>query len=210
MQFLQSTNDVLMQPLLTLWGYELSRLEFIAVIASLIGVWLGTTGKVWTWPWWAISSALYAWLFFEWKLYASAILQIVFIAAAIWGWLGWGPKGAQPRSGAKRQYLSVGLSGLFAWLVLAPLLAKLGAAATWPDSFGLIFSVVAQVIMVLEYRETWALWFVVDAVYAIEYATQNLWFTSLLYLLFTAIAIRGWLKWGRIGLREAVPQIGHG
>ncbi|MBU6348469.1 MAG: nicotinamide riboside transporter PnuC, partial [Actinomycetales bacterium] len=160
-------SDWVMQPLITVLGYELSRLEFIAVIASLIGVWLGTTGATWTWPWWALSSALYAWLFYEWNLLASSLLQFVFIAAAIWGWLGWGPKGAQPKSGNMRQYLTIGLSGLLVWIIIAPLLAKWGAAATWPDSFGLVFSVIAQVIMVLQYRENWALWFIVDAVYTI-------------------------------------------
>lgn len=197
MAIFHSINEVMMHSLWTIWGSELTRLEFVAVIASLIGVWLGTTGKTWTWPWWGASSALYAWLFFQWNLYASAILQIVFIAAAIWGWLGWGPKGAQPRTGTKKQYLQIGVTGILCWVALAPLLASWGAAATWPDSFGLVFSVVAQIIMVLEFRENWALWFIVDAVYSFTYFSQQLWFTGALYVLFTAIAVRGWLKWGR-------------
>jgi len=207
MAIFHSLNEFMMHTLWTIWGYELTRLEFIAVFASLVGVWLGTTGKTWTWPWWGLSSALYAWLFFQWNLYASAILQFVFIAAAIWGWLGWGPKGAEPRNGTKKQYLQIGIVGVLCWVVLAPLLASWGAAATWPDSFGLVFSVVAQIIMVLQFRESWALWFIVDAVYSIEYFTQHLWFTAALYVLFTAIAVRGWLKWGRSNLTSETLQI---
>ena len=74
-----------------LWSYQVSYLEFTASIASFIGVGLGITGKRITWPWWAISSALYGLLFFQWNLIASALLQIVFIAAAIAGWFGWQP-----------------------------------------------------------------------------------------------------------------------
>ena len=70
--------------MVTVLSYDLTWLEFAAVVTSLIGVWLGTTGKKITWPWWAISSALYGWLFLHWDLYASAALQVVFIAAAIW------------------------------------------------------------------------------------------------------------------------------
>lgn len=81
---------------LTIWGYELSYLELIAVMASFIGVALGITGKRITWPWWALSSVLYGILFFQWELYASAALQIVFIIAAIIGWFGWEPSGAKP------------------------------------------------------------------------------------------------------------------
>ena len=184
-----------MQTTFSAWGYQVSWLELISVTASLIGVWLGTTGVKWTWPWWALSSALYGWLFFEWNLLASASLQVVFIAAAIWGWFGWGPKGAQSRKGTSKQYLAIGALGLLAWVGLAPAFASIGAAATWPDSFGLVFSVIAQIIMVLQFRENWVVWFVVDAVYSIEYATQGLWFTSALYVVFTLIAAEGFRKW---------------
>ena len=206
MNIFHSINEIMTQSLWTIWGYNLSRLEFVAVITSLIGVWLGTTGNSWTWPWWGLSSALYGWLFYEWDLYASAILQMVFIAAAIWGWLDWGPKGAQPRTGTRKQYLIVALVGILCWVALAPLLASWRAAATWPDSFGLVFSVIAQIIMVLEFRENWTLWFVVDGVYSVEYFTQNLTFTGALYVLFTFIAVRGWLKWGRKNLTRETSQ----
>ena len=82
--------------LFTAWNYQVTLLEVFAVIASLIGVWLGTTGTRITWPWWILSSSLYAVLFFNFELYASAILQFVFIIAAIWGWFGWGKDGANP------------------------------------------------------------------------------------------------------------------
>ena len=190
-------SQTALQTVFTIWGYEVSLLELIAVITGFIGVWLGTTGKKVTWPWWAVSSLFYAWLFFEWNLYSSAALQFVFIAAAIWGWLGWAPSGAKPRTATAKQRLITLLISVAIWVVLAPALASIGAAATWPDSFGLVFSVVAQVIMVMEYTETWFLWFVVDAMYTVLYATQGLWFTSLLYVAFTAIAVRGWLHWDK-------------
>ena len=63
----------------TAWGYEVSALELIAAITSITGVWLGTTGKRITWPWWALSSALYMVFFYQVDLFASAALQIVFI-----------------------------------------------------------------------------------------------------------------------------------
>ena len=84
---------------------------------------------------------------------------------------------------------------LVSWIALAPALAKIGAAATWPDSFVLVGSTVAQVLMVLEKYEAWPLWFVVDAVATWHYGRQGYWFTSLLYGLFVLIAIAGWVRW---------------
>jgi nicotinamide mononucleotide transporter len=188
-------NEFAATILFTIWGYQVSLLEFVAVLASLIGVWLGTTGKQIMWPWWGISSALYGWLFISYSLYASAAVQVVFIAAAIWGWFGWGPKGATSKNLSWLLRAVIVTVGFITWLVITPWLVSLGAAAASPDAFGLIFSAVAQVLMVLEYRENWFLWFIVDAVYVALYWSQDLKFTSLLYALFTAIAIRGWVNW---------------
>lgn len=187
-----------MTVLFTAWGYDVTALELMAVTTSLIGVWLGTTGTTITWPWWAFSSALYGWLFYEWELYASALLQLVFIAAAVWGWFGWGPKGAQSRVLSNRDRGLITAGGLIVWLLITPVLISWGAAAAKPDAFGLVFSVIAQVIMVLQYRENWALWFIVDGAYTVLYWTQDLKFTSLLYVLFTAIALRGWINWKKL------------
>lgn len=190
-------SETALTTLFTIWGYGVSVLELIAVVTGFIGVWLGTTGKKITWPWWAISSLLYAWLFFEYDLYASAALQFVFIAAAVWGWFGWGPTGAKPRTATTKQRLIVLALAIAAWVALAPALASIGAAATWADSFGLVFSVVAQIIMVRQYTETWFIWLVVDAAYVALYASQGLWFTSTLYVVFTLVAVRGWLNWDK-------------
>ena len=75
------------------------------------------------------------------------------------------------------------------------MLAKIGAAATWLDSFILVGSIVAQILMVKEKYENWPLWVVIDFVGTIHYARQELWFTSILYFVFTIIAFIGWKKW---------------
>ncbi len=181
--------------LFTAWNYQVTVLEIFAVIASLIGVWLGTTGTRITWPWWIVSSSLYGVLFFNFELYASAILQIVFIFAAIWGWFGWGKDGANPSKLQIREKLTWFVSSLIVWLILAPLLARIGAAATWFDSFILVGSVLAQVLMVKEKYEAWPIWVIVNLVATIHYARQELWFTSLLYSVFIFVAIVGWRKW---------------
>jgi nicotinamide mononucleotide transporter len=170
-------------------------LELLAVITSLTGVWLGTTGSRFTWPWWLIGSVLYAVLFLQYDLIASAFLQLVFIAGAIWGWFGWGKTGAKPGRLISKFRLIWFLTLILSWVLLAPTLARIGAAATWPDSFILLGSVIAQILMVREKFEAWPIWFVVNIVATVHYANQELWFTSILYIVFTAVAIVGWRKW---------------
>jgi nicotinamide mononucleotide transporter len=180
---------------LTIWGYELSYLELIAVMASFIGVALGITGKRITWPWWALSSVLYGILFFQWELYASAALQIVFIIAAIIGWFGWEPSGAKPGRLKNNHRAYVVIAIVLATLALAPLLKYWGAASTYADATLFFGSLSAQILMVYEKFENWIIWLVVDAGYVALYASQDLLFTSVLYITFTVLAAMGWSKW---------------
>jgi nicotinamide mononucleotide transporter len=191
-------NEFVSTVLFTVLGYQVTLLELTAVIASATGVWLGTTGKRIMWPWYGVSGVLYGWLFFNYELYASASLQLVFIAAAIWGWFGWGPQGASSRNLSWALRASVLSVGTVIWLLITPFLVSLGAAAALPDAFGLVFSVIAQVLMVLQFRENWVVWFVVNIVYVALFWSQDLKFTSLLYVVFAAIALRGWINWQKL------------
>lgn len=181
--------------LFSAWGYDVSILEFVASVTSLIGVWLGTTGARITWPFWALSSALYAVFFYQANLIASAALQFVFIAAATSGWKGWAPTGAKPGSLILRSRIYVLLWILGLWLALAPFLSKIGAAATVVDSFLFVGSLIAQILMVLEKYESWVIWLIVDLAGTALYFQQGYYFTSFLYGIFTLVAVQGWRRW---------------
>ena len=181
--------------LFTAWGYEVSILEFTAAVASFIGVYLGTTGKRITWPWWVLSSGLYGVFFYQVDLFASAILQIVFIGAAIYGWFGWAPTGAVPGTISTRYRIRIAIGTLVAVAVLSPVLADINAAATWTDAFILIGSLVAQLLMIYEKYETWVLWLIVNVVATAQYLSLGYWFTAILYAVFAIVAILGWKRW---------------
>jgi nicotinamide mononucleotide transporter len=181
--------------LFTAWGYEVSILEFTAAVTSFIGVYLGTTGKRITWPWWVLSSALYGVFFYQVDLFASAVLQIVFIGAAVYGWFGWALTGAVPGTISTRNRIRIALGTLVSVAVLSPVLANIGAAATWTDAFILIGSIVAQLLMVYEKYETWVLWLIVNVIATVQYLSLGYWFTALLYGVFAIVAILGWKRW---------------
>ena len=179
----------------TAWGYEVSYLEFLASVVSFIGVALGITAKRITWPWWALSAILYGIFFLQYKLYASAALQLVFIAAAVAGWYGWEPTGAKPGPFKNKHRLYTIAAIILATLVLGPVLKSLGAASTYIDAILFFGSLAAQILMVYEKYDSWPMWLVVDAGYVALYASQGLLFTTLLYVAFTAMAALGWSRW---------------
>ena len=181
--------------LFTAWDYQVSILEFIAAVTSFIGVWLGTTGKRITWPWWALSSALYGVFFYQVDLFASAALQLVFISAAIYGWKDWAPTGAVASSTSARNRRHIAIGTIISVAALSPVLSSIGAAATWSDAFLLIGSLVAQIMMVRQKWEAWVIWLIVDLAGTVQYAKLGYWFTAVLYAMFTVIALIGLKRW---------------
>ena len=179
----------------TAWGYEVSYLEFAASLVSFIGVGLGITGKRITWPWWALGSVLYGVFFLQYELYASAALQLVFIAAAVAGWFGWEPTGAKPGPLKNKYRIYVIAAIVLATLALGPVLKSIGAASTYVDAILFFGSLSAQILMVYEKYDSWPIWLVVNIGYVALYSSQELLFTTLLYVAFTVMAALGWKSW---------------
>ena len=182
--------------LFTVWGYAVTAIECAALLTGLASVGLGIVGSRWTWPPGFLSSLLYCWLFVELHLFASAALQMVFMATAVWGWFSWGKEGALVPSRltlAGRLRVSVGV--VVASVLMAPALRSIGGSAVWGDAFVLVGSLTAQVLMVLQKIETWPLWSVLSVAGALLYASQGLYFTSLFYAVLSMLAAAGWRAW---------------
>jgi nicotinamide mononucleotide transporter len=180
----------------------MSALEVIAFATSLIAVILGVLGPRITWPWWSAGSLLYAYIFFQSAYYASAALQLVFIIGAIWGWLGWGPKGAKPKNLVTKKRLLLASVIVFFALALWPILTNIGAASSVIESFGFVGSVFAQLLMIWQKFEAWPIWLVVNIAYTYQYFTGALYLTSFLYVIFSCIAIWGWVRWKKESIKN--------
>src|SRR3954451_5646854 len=66
-----------------------SATEAVAVVLYGYSVWLAVTNSILTWPTGIVATGLYLYLFYEWKLYADAGLQVIYIAfsvAGLWAW----------------------------------------------------------------------------------------------------------------------------
>ena len=177
--------------------FIISILEAIAFITALIGVILGVLGPRTTWPWWATSSLLYAVIFYQSAYYASSVLQIVFITGGVMGWFGWGISGAKPRKSNSKERLIIFIVLGTVTVSLWPILTNIGAASSTIEAFGFVGSVIAQLLMIWQRFEAWPLWLVVDLAYTYQYFKGQLYLTGFLYLIFSVIAIWGWVRWKR-------------
>lgn len=195
---------MMMTVLFTVWGYDVTLLEFASVLLAFVAIALGITGTRWTWPPYFLSSLFYGWLFVEFHLFASAAMQLIFMAAAVWGWFSWGREGVRAPGRLTPRARVLGVAGvLVLWALTAPLLQAIGGAATWGDAFMLVGSLAGQVLMVLQKKEAWPVWIAVNTVGTVLYASQGLYFTAVFYAVLIGMAIAGWRAWSA---RAAAPE----
>jgi nicotinamide mononucleotide transporter len=65
------------------------------------------------------------------------------------------------------------------------------------DSFTTVFSVIATFMLTKKILENWLYWVVIDIVSVYLYFSRELHLTSLLFILYSIIAIFGYLSWLR-------------
>ena len=182
----------------------MNPLEISANISNLISVFLANRNSMHTWWIGIIGTALFAFLFYEVKLYADVTLQFFFIGTSMYGWWKW------LRGGADSGELEIGrvsIRSLSSYIALSILvLLSYGSFlyyltdASYPyiDSIVLVFSVLAQLLLMSRKLETWYFWIVVDIVAVPLFASKGLYLTSAIYFGFLVNAVFGLLNWRRI------------
>jgi nicotinamide mononucleotide transporter len=74
------------------------------------------------------------------------------------------------------------------------------------DAFTTATSITATWMLAKKYIEHWLIWIVVDLVSSALYVYKNLYFTVFLYLVYTAMAIVGYLQWKKKIVNTYVEQ----
>nr|WP_059392080.1 nicotinamide riboside transporter PnuC [Pseudomonas toyotomiensis] len=189
----------------------MSWLELVAAGLGIVAVWLTVRQNPWCWPIGLVMVLLYAWLFYDWRLYSNLLLQLLFAALQLYGWWQW-TRGGERHDGRKVNRLGMlaALTGLLIGALGAGLLGYLMATYTdasspWLDSALTAFSLVAQLWMAQKRLQCWALWVVVDLCYVAFFLYSELYLTAGLYAAFTALAISGWLSWRRDPALQYAP-----
>ena len=187
------------------FGSPVTWLEVGAFIAALLMVWANLRVHPVAWPLAIVSSAAYALLFVQSKLYGEAGLQWVFIGLAAWGWWQWlrgTSHNGQPLQ-VQRLTRESRVRALAATLTAWPLLALLLLNTTdsdvpFFDALPTVASITGQLLLGRKYIENWLVWALVNAISVALFSYKGLWLTAMLYALFFVLSIVGWRTWSRL------------
>lgn len=182
---------------------ETSAAEVIAALLGLAYLLLAVRRNLLCWLCAFLSTGIYLVLFARIGLYMQSLLNVFYLAMAVYGFLEW--RRGRTASGAMRierwgwrQHVLAAAAVTLATVVNGWLLvAYTDAAAPWLDSFVTWGSVVTTWMVARRVIDNWLYWLVVDAAAVWLYFSQKLWPTTLLFIVYLGIVVRGYVVWRR-------------
>jgi len=188
-----------------------SWIELLGFATGVACVWLTAIQNIWCWPVGLLNNGFFLALFLQDRLYADALLQVIYIALGLFGWWFWlhGGRGraALPVSRTPRAAWPA-LAGLFAagTAALALLLSRgadwLGAPPPdrlWWDAPTTVLCLLAQYMLTRKWLANWVVWIGTNISYIGLYAVKGRLLIAALQVIFIAISVKGFRDW-RAGL----------
>ena len=204
---------------------EISPIELIAAATSLVCVYLTVKNNIWNWFWGLVGCVLYGYIFLVVShLYANAGLQILYFVpmqfVGYYVWLKGNPKednALQVTALTNVERVKWGIVVVAISAVLFFGLDPVVKAFSLPparlsvlDCFTTGLSIAAQFLQTYKKFENWILWIVADLVYTFYVFPQlKMPITTILYGIFTVLAIRGAIDWYRLlrPVKAVVPTV---
>lgn len=177
-------------------------IELLGSVLSIIYLYLSIKQKASLWIFGFLCSALYVVVFFQSKFYADMSLQFYYLGVSVFGWISWKAgkqenrkelpvKRTTPLSGAIILIIALVLYFLYYFILSEYTDSPLPKA----DSFTTALSIVATWMLARKMIEHWWLWIIVDSVSAGLYFYRALYPTAILFVIYTIMAIIGYLQW---------------
>ncbi|MHA8050738.1 nicotinamide riboside transporter PnuC [Aquirufa sp. ROCK-SH2] len=174
-------------------------IEIAGIISSILGVYFSIQQKSIAWLWNIIASLLFGLLFFQIGLYSDAELQGFFILMAVFGWIKWAKNSEEwiPENSSKKE-IAAGLLFTICFGLISGFLHQSysqNVSLPYLDASLTGLSIWGTWLAARKKTENWYVWIIADTIYVGMYIQKGLIGTSILYLIFIALAVKGLISW---------------
>ena len=181
-------------------------LESIAVVLGLLSVWFAKRDQIAVYPTGMLSTAIFVYILFQANLLGDMLINAYFFIVSIYGWYFWKRKKSRKTENpiSKMNSLEKKLWFVFFVIVLffiAGIYIFFDKWQDWSapiDCFTTALFFIGMWFMARKRLEHWIFWIVGDLISIPLYLYKGLGLTSFQYLIFTLIAIFGYIQWIQI------------
>lgn len=181
-------------------------LELIAVFFGLCSVWFAKKDNILVFPTGLISTAIFAYLLWQWHLLGDSMINVYYFIMSIYGWYHWTrkngdvqefPISVMTRKNKVHAVIIFALTLVFVVFVYL-YFNKFTSWYSYLDTLLTAIFFVGMWLMAKRKIENWIFWILGDVLSVPLYFAKGYTFTSIQYIVFTIIAIYGYLEWRKI------------
>lgn len=181
-------------------------LEIIAIIFGFLSVWYSKKNKVLVFPTGMISTAIFVYLLFKWELLGDMMINGYYFIMSVYGWYLWSRTKngievnpiSETTKKEKKQSILIFLATLIFVFLVYKTFDKWTNWVAYADTFTTGIFFVGMWLMAKRKIENWIFWIIGDIISVPLYFYKGFTFTAIQYLIFTFIAISGYLAWKKI------------
>ena len=181
-------------------------LEITGVVFSLLSVWLAKKNHIGVFPTGMISTSIFVYLLLKWGLVGDMLINAYYFGMSVYGWVIWSRVNDQQQTTLITRINQLEWKYLFLLFVgsLGFVYGVYQWFGLWNSSTAMIDTLTTAIffsgmwLMARRKIENWIFWIVGDIISVPLYLIKGFSFTSLQYLIFTFIAIYGYLEWKKI------------
>ena len=181
-------------------------MELTAIFFGLLSVWFVKKDNIWVFPTGIVNTAIYVYLLWKWSLLGDMMINFYYVVMSIYGWYHWTRKKgeviefpiARMTLSEKRWSVVIFIGTILFVIAVYSFFDKFTHWTSFVDTFvtGIFF--VGMWLMAKRKIENWIFWIIGDVISIPMYFTKGFSFTSIKYLVFTIIAIFGYIEWKKI------------
>ena len=178
-------------------------LEITAIIFGLLSVWYAKKDNIWVFPTGIISTVIYTYLLCKWNLLGDMMINFYYAVMSVYGWYHWTRKKgdvvefpiSKMDTYEKKVSIVLFIGTVVFVVAVYTFFDKFTHWTSYVDTFvtGIFF--VGMWLMARRKIENWILWIVGDIISIPMYFAKGYSFTSIQYLIFTIVAVFGYLEW---------------
>jgi nicotinamide mononucleotide transporter len=176
-------------------------LESFATVFGLFSVWFSMRENILVFPTGLINTAIYVYILYYAGLFGDMSINAYYFAMSIYGWYKWTQKTDDThyipiRYSTKKEKIYSILLMATSYTILAFIL-KNYTSSTVPyiDAFTTSIFFVGMWLMAKKVIDNWVYWIIGDLITIPLYIYKGLTITSIQYLVFTILAIAGYIAW---------------
>lgn len=188
-------------------------LELIAVFSGLASVWYAKKNHIAVYPTGMLSTSIYVYLLWKWMLLGDMLINAYYFIMSVYGWYIWTRKASKDflypiQWTTKKEKVFAGGLFLLSLFFVYKVYHAFDRWTDWvavADTFTTAIFFVGMWLMAKRKIEHWIFWIIGDVISIYLYFYKGFTLTSIQYIVFTFIAIKGLYAW-RKEIKTPLPS----